>query len=709
MLNKERELQELHKAFSSLRGRQVILYGTGQYTELLLQSHLEFSVIGLMDQNKTGTSYCGLPLLSEEDVRQSGCKTIILIANLSSVPAIFQRIRDFTQACGIVVYSMNGRKLAEAFPGPTQPSGGVSCEEELLIKAMQHNIISFDLFDTLIARKCLVPEEVFSVMERRAWDRDILLKDFPARRLEAEKTLYHSGQLWYHLDEIYNWLQGVYHLSAGEMDWLKDLELAVEQEVVTPREDMIRCYKALRDAGKRVVITSDMYLTTVQLAPLLKKCGIADAELYISSECQASKHIGTLFQKLREYIPNEDILHIGDNPRSDIENAQREGLSAIHIPSGRAQMSLYGLDQLEGTARNDPEKHMYELFAQKCFQNVFRKGEHGRILLDDPKEIGYLFFGPLAAGYLAWLVKQLEKKSIGHILFISRDGYIFHQLYCQLQKRCGGLPEASYFLTSRRCASNAAIMSPADVRFVFEEVCYSRDLCVKDMLEKAYGIAVDNKDPIAGYTLGELGSAVVWEHLRKEYMSRILEHAADERAAYHKYIEKLDLPDQKIGMMNFVGRGVTQRCLTKVIEKDLLGFYFAMEYDAEHILGGVRKDIAVSWYPEDFSSHTSKRKLAEQMLLGETVFSAPHGAVIAFSDEGKPLYESTTHVRGELIRACHEGIVEYFEDAVQLGNGLDGLEDTVEMADAIFGLLCDDRFMLSERIKAAFQFEDRFQ
>ena len=709
MLKKERELQEFQETFSSLRGTQVILYGTGQYTELLLQSQLEFSVIGLMDQNKTGTCCYGLPVLSEEDIRQSDCKTIILIANLSSAAAIFQRIKDFAQACGITVYSMNGRKLAGSSPRPLLSSDGVLCEEGLLIKAMQHNTISFDLFDTLIARKCLVPAEVFSVMEQRARDKGILLEDFPARRQEAERTLYRSGQPWYHLDEIYNWLQGVYYLSANETDWLKGLELAVEKEMVTPREDMIRCYGALRDAGKKVVITSDMYLSAVQLAPLLKKCGIVDAELYISSECQASKHIGTLFQKLREYAPDGNILHIGDNLRCDIENAQKEGVSAIYIPSSRAQMSLYGLDQLESTTRNASEKHMYELFAQKCFQNAFRNGEGSRILLNAPKEIGYLFFGPLAVGFLAWLVKQIEKMRIGHILFISRDGYIFHQLYHQLQKQYGGLPKASYFLTSRRCACNAAIMSPADVRFVFEDVCYSRDLYVKDMLEKVYGIAADNVDPVAGHTLGELGADAVWEHLQKEYLPRILEHAANERAAYHKYIEKLDLPDQKIGMMNFVGRGVTQRCLTKIMGKDLFGFYFAMEYDAEHILGEARKDIAISWYPEFLSPHTSKRKLAEQMLLGETVFSAPHGAVLAFSEEGKPLYEPTSHVRGDFIRACQEGIIEYFEDAIRFGSGLNGLNDTVETADAIFGLLCDDRFMLSERIREAFQFEDRFQ
>lgn len=232
---------------------------------------------------------------------------------------------------------------------------------------------------------------------------------------------------------------------------------------------------------------------------------------------------------------------------------------------------------------------------------------------------------------------------------------------------------------------------------------------VEDILYKAYGIAVDRKDPIAGCTLGELGGGAVWEYLQERYMSRILEHAAAERTAYRRYIEKLDLPAQRIGVMNFVGRGVTQRCLTKILGKELTGLYFAMEYDIDHILGANYGDVAVSWYPEAFSAHTGKRKLAEQMLLGETVFSAPHGAVIAFSEDGRALYEPTCRTRGAFILECQKGIAEYFEDTLRLGNGLDGLEDTVEMADKIFGLLSDDRFMLSERMKRALQFEDRFQ
>lgn len=113
MLKKERQIQEFLSTFSFLKGEDVILYGTGQYTELLLQVSLPFRVIGLMDQKKTGIVCYGQPVLNEDAVRHSGCRYMILVANLSSVPAICLRIEAFVSMCGIIVYSMNGCKPLE--------------------------------------------------------------------------------------------------------------------------------------------------------------------------------------------------------------------------------------------------------------------------------------------------------------------------------------------------------------------------------------------------------------------------------------------------------------------------------------------------------------------------------------------------------------------------------------------------------------------
>lgn len=699
---KRHELDEFKKTFSFLKGQKVIFYGTGQYTELLLKEPLYFQVAGLMDSHTEDSTCYGLPVLSEEGVRNSGCKAIIIISNLSTAPTIDRRIRNFVQDHGIEVYYMNGTPVKHGGYKAVFPyRAEYTCLPYEKLKA--YDVVSFDLFDTLIMRKCLLPEEVFALVERQAKKLGITLADFLARRQEAEKTLYHSSVPFYNLDNIYEWLKEFYSLTHDQMNRLKQMELDIELEMCVPREDVVSCFHKLVDSGKRVVVTSDMYLTTVQLQPLLRKCGLEKVELYISNECKASKHLGTLFQYLGKRFPEKRILHIGDNLHADIEMARENGADAYLIPN-----AAVWADAFQFSALKTMDRHIYALFVQRCFSSAFQeKSAQGKILISNPKDVGYLFFGPLAVGFFEWLTEQLRHCGIEHLLFVSRDGYLFYRLYQKMRKLYSGLPQASYFLTSRRCASIASMKTAEDVRFVFEEVCYSRNMLFGDMLEKVYGISVDVDDPVVNGTLAQLGDEQVWGQLQAHYMDRILAKAAEERSAYLSYIDSLGISAGRIGMMNFVGRGVTQRCLQKILNRQVTGFYFALEYDAESILG--KEAIARSWYPESLSTHTGKSKLAEQLLLGETVFSAPHGAVLAFSESGRPIYEPTSEERARLVEACHRGIEEYFEDFLLLGGRFNNLRDSVDVADNIFGLLRDSRFTFSDSIRNSFQFEDRYQ
>lgn len=690
-MKNEREIEEFRRSFAFLKDKSVALYGTGQYTQQLLSELREFHFIGLIDQAKTGSTYCGLPVMSLPEIAGNACEAIVIVANLSTAPIIYRRIAHLEQK-GIAVYYMNGRRPAEPLwktAGPLWPGGA----EQLLALAETYDVISFDLFDTLIMRKCLLPEEVFFIVSRRMG----LDRSFPERRQKAEKTLYHAGNRFYDLSDIYSQLK--------EDPAVQQMELDVEQEMILPRGDMIRLYHHLQNMGRQVIITSDMYLGDEQLRPMLQKCGITEMTLFISEEQKASKHLGTLFPRLQSTFPGKRILHIGDNPRCDVENAEREGICALQIESAAAQMKRCGLDRLQTVVPNDAGRQMYELFAAKCFSSVFCQDESGKIPISEPEMLGYLFFGPLCVGYLAWLMDQVREQKIDHLLFVSRDGWLFYQLYQRLRQQCGGLPAASYFLTSRRCAGIASIKTEEDARFIFEDVCYNRDMKVGETLEKVYGIA-GGLEPMAEYTLGELGAGKSWICIQR-HMQRILEQAALERAGYQRYIDAQMIHCGNLGMMNFVGRGVTQRCLQNIFERELNGFYFALEYDAASILG--EKASAFSWYSEPCSTHVGKSGLAEQMLLGEIIFSAPCGALVSFSNDGEPIYEQTKPERINLINACHQGIKTYVEDIQQIYGSMDGLADTAELADSIFGLLGNGPFILSRDIRAGLQAEDRFQ
>lgn len=708
---KEHIVRAFRNHFSFLKGEDIILYGTGQYTELLLKELKEFHFIGLMDQNKTGKFCYGLQVLSNLEVENSSCKNIIIVANLSVAPIIYKRIRDFVQVSNIEVYYMNGLKPAKDFSHLAVNPYWEQNKEFLIATAMQYDIISFDMFDTLVMRKCLYPKEVFELVNKRAEDAGILLKDFSKCRQEAEKILYHSGQLFYNLDNVYELLESQYKLDKDCFDRIKQLELNIELDMIMPRTDIVECFRILLDAGKKIVIVSDMYLSSEQLQLLLNRCGIQDCEIYVSNEYKASKYIGSLFADLKEKFAGKKILHIGDNKHSDIENAAKSKIDSCYIANADALMQYYGLDSLKALIYSDSGRYMYELFVQKCFESAFKRNiVRGKIYISCAKEIGYLFFGPLALGYMSWLIVQIQKVDIERILFVSRDGYIFYKIYQKLQKIYSQLklPEARYFLTSRRCASVASLKSEKDVKFILEKVCYSRNMNLQNILEKVFGVTCDEQDSRKYETIGELGIEQVWNHINKLYMDKILGHAEIERARYLSYIQSLGILSNKIGMMNFVGRGLTQRCLQIIMEHDIVGLYFALEYDADELLNREKNNV-LSWYTERISQHTCRIKLGEQLLQGETVFSAPHGAVVAFSDSGEPVYEQTLDSRVKLIEACHEGILQYIDDALYMENDIKIFSENIDMIDALFGMLTDERFIFSDEIKESFVFEDRYQ
>ncbi len=63
-------------------------------------------------------------------------------------------------------------------------------DEEALKKIIEkYEAISFDIWDTLIARTVLQPEDVFSIVENRAKQMEIEVLDFRMHRHEAVQIL----------------------------------------------------------------------------------------------------------------------------------------------------------------------------------------------------------------------------------------------------------------------------------------------------------------------------------------------------------------------------------------------------------------------------------------------------------------------------------------------------------------------------------------
>ncbi len=192
-----------------------------------------------------------------------------------------------------------------------------------------HTIISFDIFDTLLLRPYLCPADLFIHLEKL-----YKLPSFAKRRREAEaaaRQKCNTEDVTY--DEIYA------QLSAEDAN-LKQEELNLEQQTLQPNPVMLQVFEYAKQQGKRIIITSDMYLPADFLATVLRQKGFDGFEkLYVSNAFGKTKHTGSLYQFIQQDLQAQghDFLHIGDNLHSDVRHAQKAGWDALYYPQAQKQ------------------------------------------------------------------------------------------------------------------------------------------------------------------------------------------------------------------------------------------------------------------------------------------------------------------------------------------------------------------------------------
>lgn len=195
--------------------------------------------------------------------------------------------------------------------------------------------LSFDIFDTLITRKCGSPEKIYSLVEQNFNDsQNSTIKGFAKARMNAENIVRHStDKEEVTLDEIYEVIESIY--GKERASFFKEIEISIEIEQCIGIEQNVLVYNNLaKNPAKKVFITSDMYLPKYVIEKILEKNGVIFPEkLYVSCEEQRTKRKGTLFKRLLQenHIDKSNLLHVGDNVKSDFLRARLNGIHAFLI------------------------------------------------------------------------------------------------------------------------------------------------------------------------------------------------------------------------------------------------------------------------------------------------------------------------------------------------------------------------------------------
>lgn len=188
-----------------------------------------------------------------------------------------------------------------------------------------YDVVSFDIFDTLLRRNVKRPTDLFCELERQNG-----LAGFHDNRILAERDARRARGRNGEADifDIYAELAPKYGQDGEAM---LQRELAAERNACRADEEMKEVVRILKEKGVRMIAVSDMYLPSDFLRELLSGCGYEGFErVFVSCEHGAGKTGGAL-QRMVSAELGESLryVHIGDNMGADVQGSRKAGWNTI--------------------------------------------------------------------------------------------------------------------------------------------------------------------------------------------------------------------------------------------------------------------------------------------------------------------------------------------------------------------------------------------
>ncbi|MCC8028899.1 MAG: hypothetical protein LIO75_03730 [Lachnospiraceae bacterium] len=307
---------------------------------------------------------------------------------------------------------------------------------ELAEKLAEYDVISFDVFDTLILRPFSEPADLFFLMGAKLAYPDFKQIRQEMERRAREKKYKKERHYEVSLSEIYDILEretGLDRTAAME------LEVTLEREYCFANPYMMEVVNSLRQTGKRLIITSDMYLNADQIRDLLTHCGFdAFDAVYVSCDHGRSKSRGDLFDLVRQAERFADpqarrMAHVGDNTVSDVEQAGRHGFYSVHYENVNKAGEPYRAEDMSvitgSLYRGTVNAHIHS--GLRCFSREY--------------EFGYICGGLFVTGYCRFIHDFVHRHSIDKLLFLARDGEILSKAYHILYPEEDGIWQYVYW------------------------------------------------------------------------------------------------------------------------------------------------------------------------------------------------------------------------------------------------------------------------
>lgn len=540
--------------------------------------------------------------------------------------------------------------------------------EEIFEEIKNYDIISFDIFDTLIFRSFYDPKDLFRTLSEY---HNIL--NFYHERIKAEKTvrklkLQKFGHHEITLEEIYQEL----HKNIGiDIDLGCKVEFKKELECIYPNPYMKKLFNLLVDAKKTIIIVSDMYLNNKYMVELLKKCGYTKYnKLFVSCDYNANKRNGKLFEIVRNEFKNKSIIHLGDKLEVDYLKPRE-----------------YGIDSMLYQAPNTIPKHNYNMTysISSLYHGIVYNKLYNGINDDKTQSVyyryGYEYCGIFMLGYVNYIHNYALENNLDKLLFLSRDGYIIKKVYDKLFNDIPG----EYVLWSRYATLKTDTkrdFSRFLWQFVSRKVSMNENITVEEILiEMDYVDLLDVCKKTGIYSHTTLKNKKVLQlflQILKDNSDYIFEKSKKYSDNAKEYYKNAIGKNKRLGIVDIGYRASGAISLINLfkewgfdcVAKALVAFGTVNRSSFDDTLL-LNNTVSSYVFSNDKNKNLSLSKDSNRLLLEVSIIdvllaSAPYPSFHYFDvdDKGqiKPVFETENKNNYKKINQLHDGIMDFIKE-----------------------------------------------
>jgi FMN phosphatase YigB (HAD superfamily) len=534
-----------------------------------------------------------------------------------------------------------GARRAHGTPG-RRPGGVTMVTEihadrvgELLHEAGDDfDVLSLDCFDTLIWRTTPEPPDLFCEL-RAPLSR---LSRLVAEQTARERRLVAAGLGEVTLDDIYRCaLPGA---DDAEIAARVAEELALEHRFCVAFAPTIELIRAAKRRGKRVIVVSDTYLTTEQLAALIAAKAGADVvasidTIFCSSAHGYSKTTGLFPRVLKKLqVPAARVLHVGDNPKADVEAAREAGIRCVHLLQGdRGLLEQWRLELAAMVMADDALRHR----AAPLLPHRPLLAARARAIEAPGERLGYATLGPLMHGFAHWVRDEARALAAGRrrvkVAFLMRDGHLPKLAY-EAIAAAGDAPAVA--LEISRFTAFAATLDD-ESRIVSYLGMMSTALNVEPLARQLLFTPQEAAPLVARANQGRnpvhrLAEAV----LQPAQLRRITERSATERRRLFAYLRRqVDLqPGDTLMLVDVGAAGTVQNRV-----QDVIAGQFGVQVEGRYLL---LRDVPRAheakrgFFGPDRVDGRLLEALYTYIAIVEQMCTVDQGSVVGYSDDGEP-------------------------------------------------------------------------